>query len=178
MFSFLSEVKAKRFLYAAFIVLAIVFLFAGCDSDSDPVLPPAVYSTMIPDNLLGKWVSTYGDWYEITRVNDVETLKYFMPGAEFGGVFYPDWEYEGRICAVIAFNEETGVIIIKYPDDDDPAPYQAHYYLDFIPGVSVSINSTGDANTLADLEEAKEKFNFDDMADYIDLAWKTNYFKE
>ena len=170
--------KVKSFLFVGFVLLAMAGVLGGCDSDPDPD-PPKV-SKLVPDGLLGKWNpdNLGGDWYNITRSGTTETVNYG---------FGEDIQWGGIVRSVIAFDDQTGVIIIELNEIGykDPAKlFTAVYYLNFTANTSVELNMVMDATAAdwnadaATLQEAKDKFTMDDMENYIDLSYSSSYSRE
>ena len=173
MFSFFRMKGLKRVLPVC-LALGLLVL-AGCPGgggDNDINIPGA-----LPTGLVGKWEEpTYNDFFQIT--GSPETLAY---DANYGGL----GDYVGNIEFVSNYNSSAGVIIIKYTSGapDGTKLYHAIYYLDFKPGISVSLNNTWDATDplynadTATLQEAIEKFTKGKMGNWMDPSSAPTYNK-
>jgi hypothetical protein len=177
MLSFLSVHRARRFLSVGFILLAMAAVLGGCDTDPDPNPDYPINSTTLPNGLLGEWAATY-DSFSITRGSGIETVEYHDGGFGYG--------CKGTVRFVSRFNAKDGVIIIELTEfktnPDNKKPFHAIYYLDFKPGVSVELNEASDpeppynADT-ATLNEAQNKFTFDNRDNYINEFFSVPYYK-
>ena len=172
MFSFFSQVKVKRVLFAGLILVLLAATLGGCKTDVEDES-----TTGLPNALLGKWVADYGDWYEITRSDGTETIKKYWDSTTLGS--------QGTIRDVTNFNDESGVIIVEYSSGHtNPAkPFGAVYYLNRTSS-AVSFNDAWDATAAdydantATLETAKAKFTQASMGNYVDAGMATTYTKQ
>ena len=174
MFNYFSQVKAKGkiFLFAALVFVFLTAFLAGCSTDPED---DTNHPGKLPDSLVGTWTTIY-DSFEINRTEGKETLIY-----DDGGYF----GYEGTIMFVSNYDDRSGVIIIKYSDDenkDKANPFHAVYYLNLKNGVSVELNNSfgpgySDADT-ATLDEAINKFTRGQMGNYMNFAMSTEYAKQ
>jgi len=173
MFSFFSQVKVKRVLFACLIFILLAGFLSGCKNEVDDES-----TTGLPNALLGKWVSSnFGDWYEITRSDGTETLKTSFDGTTVAS--------QGTIRDVTNFNNQSGVIIVEYSSGHTNAnrPFGAVYYLDRT-STAVSFNSAADA-TAADwdantttLDAAIARFTQASMGNWIDVSFAVPYTKQ
>jgi len=173
MFYFFSQVKVKRFLFAALVFVLLTGFLGGCSTDVEDESTKG-----LPDVLLGKWVSSnFGDWYEITRGGGMETLRTSFDGTNVAS--------QGTIRDVSNFDSKSGVIIVEYSRGHTNAdrPFGAVYYLDFTGG-TVSFNSAYDA-TAADydanttsLDAAIARFTKASMGTWIDPSFAVPYAKQ
>ena len=176
MFFYFSQVKAKskRFIFAALVFAGLAVILAGCNTDPIPE-DDTNYFGSLPDDLVGTWETLY-DSFEISRDTDgTETFTY-----DDGGYF----GYEGIIMFVSNYDDESGVIIIKYTDStnkDKPNPFHAVYYLK-LSKTTVELNNTfGPGYTDADtttLSMAVKLFTQGRMGNYMDFAFSTEYEKQ
>jgi len=172
MFSFFSQVKVKRVLFACLVLVLLACFLGSCKNEVEDVNEPG----SLPDGLVGKWVASYGDFYEITRSNNVETLKYDS------GYGSPS---QGTIRFVSNYDSKSGVIIVEYTSGLTNAnrPFGAVYYLDLTSttaGLSSAWDSTAadyDANTVT-LQDAIEKFTKGNIGNYLDLSQVPTYTKQ
>ena len=180
-----SWIKVKKFLYVAFVLLAMTAILGGCDSDPDPEFP--ITGTFAPYYLIGKWVDpAFLDGYEITLGLDVHYITQFSPDFEWEGVVYPGSTKGGIIRSVTQFTFDSGVIIYEYTENAPVAgnPFTAIYYKDFnFTNFSAKMSTVigpapGYANVdVATLEEAIAKFTLDTTGDYIGF-WGGPYVKQ
>ena len=173
MFSFFSQVKVKRVLFAGLVLVLLAGFLGGCKTEVEDE-----FTKGLPDALIGKWVSSnYGDWFEITRSGGTEILKISFDGTNVAS--------QGTIRDVTNFNSESGVIIVEFSSGLTNAnkPFGAVYYLDRS-GTAVSFNSASDA-TAADwdantttLAEAIARFTKASMGNWIDASFAVPYVKQ
>jgi len=170
MFYFFSQVRVKKFFFAGLVLVLLAGFLGGCSID-----PKAEENTTgLPDGLLGKWVSDYGDWYEITGSG---ALKISFDGTNVAS--------EGIIRDVTNFNSSSGVIIVEYTSGAfiNPArPFGAVYYLNFT-GNTVSPNSAWDSTDpngaeVPTLAEAIAKFTQASMGNYVNTALAVPYTRQ
>ena len=173
MFSFFSTLKVKRVLFAGLVLVLLAGFLGACSTDVDDES-----TTGLPNALLGKWVASYGDFYEITSSGGTETLKNDGDGTG-------QYIKEGTIRDVTNFNSKSGVIIVEYSTGyTNPArKFGAVYYLDRT-SKTVSFNSAWDATAAdydantATLEQAIAKFTQANMGNYVDVSYAVPYVKQ
>jgi hypothetical protein len=172
MFYFFSQVKVKRVLFTALVLVLLAGFLGGCKNEVEDES-----TTGLPNALLGKWVADYGDWFEITSSGGTETLKISFDGTT---VFS-----QGTIRDVTNFNNKSGVIIVEFSSGltNTNRPFGAVYYLDRT-STAVSFNSASDstaadwdANT-ATLVEAIARFTQAGMGNWIDVSYAVPYTKQ
>jgi hypothetical protein len=179
MFSFFSLSNVRRFFFTFLVLVLLAAFLGGCDSNSDSNLDFTT-DNLVQEGLLGRWVSGFGDWYQITRntAGTEDTIRYENPGFDAWG---------GTIRRVTLFPEQSGVIIIElneFGSKDSQRPFTAVYFLNFAPGVSVELNMVWDANDddfnadTASLQAAINRFTFDNMGNYMDIDWSTVYTRQ
>ena len=175
MFSFFSTLKVKRFLFAGLVLVLLAGVLGGCSTDAED--DDVNVSSPLPEALLGKWVSSYGDYFELTRSGSTINFKNATPG-------YPEYDTNGTVEYHSKYDDQMGLIIIK--KSTGATPYHAYYYVNFIPGVSVGIHSTSNLSDnyssadTATLEEAVGKFTKASMFEYVSASYFDSaiYYKE
>ena len=164
---------SRKFFLSLPVFLFMALLFTGCSMDDD------VIGDGFPEHrLLGTWESEWDESYEITETH-----------LRFTG--FGDSSWGGRIMRITAFNENTGVLIIQYDADskqqwtnwdtmEDITPagrdfYGIYYRTQTVNSVIFSNtsdqeNDWGPSET-ASLQEAVNRFTFDNMTNWVDLAF-------
>ena len=179
MFSLISTQRVKKCFFMSFVfVLLAVFLIA-CDTDSGSE-PGSNTATTVPNGLQGDWhpYNEGGDWYKITST----TLT---------NGYLEETNWAGDVRHFNMFNGTTGVIIIELTNfgegmfaKDRAKPFTAVYFLNYTPNESVELNGVSDSSAAdwnadtATLQGAIDRFTFDNMPNYMDIAWSTPYSRK
>ena len=172
MFSFFSTQKVKRVLLAGLVLVLLAGFLSGCKNEVEDES-----TTGLPSSLVGKWVSSYGDFYEIAGSGNTGTLKYDTNGYGIS---------QGNIRDVTNFNDKSGVIIVQYTSGhtNTAKPFGAVYYMNLVPGVSIGLSNAWDATAAdydantATLQEAIGKFTQGNIGTYLDVGQVPTYTKQ
>jgi len=170
MFSFFSQVKVKRFLFAVLVFALLAGVLGGCNSElEDDDVTPGI----LPTGLIGEWSGEWEDGYSIEAAN----LQYI---SDYG------FGFTGTISQVSNFSDDSGVIIVNYTvppsyEGYNENPYTAVYYRN-LTGASVQLANVTNLSDYscadtATIEEAAAKFTLNDMADYVDWGFVSPYSK-
>ena len=182
MFYLFSKSKVKRFLTGGFVLLAIIAIITGCNSDLED---DTNYPGVLPEGLTGKWVFNVDDYYEVIPVDgQIGTLQYtsVWDGTDYG--------YEGIIRFISNYSESSGIIILEFTDGapDASKPFTGIYYQNLNAStvklanvINLKAVAEGDyANYCVDtetLEEAITKFTRGNSGKYVDWSNVIPYTK-
>ena len=166
----------RAFVLCVSVCLSAALLFTACSSDGDDGGANGGADGLDP-RLIGSWVSSFDEKYTIAQNN----LSYESEYSSWGG----------QIVHAASFNDNTGVLIIRYDagkkqqwtnwdtmEDITPAGKDFYgIYFRQLAANSVVLSNTSDlANNwgpseTATLADAVNRFAFDNMADWVDLGF-------
>ena len=166
----------RSFALCVSVCLFAALLFTACSTDGDDGGADG-----LDPRLVGSWASSFDEKYTITQNN----LSYESEYSSWGG----------RIVHAASFNDNTGVLIIRYDagkkqqwtnwdtmEDITPAgkDFYGIYFRQLTANSVILSNTSDQANNwgpseTATLADAISRFSFDNMPDWIDLGFAAPY---